>query len=65
MVKIITSIFSIFGESKAVDFSSAEDTAREIFTKMDVNKDGNVSEEEFLNCCLQDETIFDMLTNKD
>ena len=64
MVKIVASIFSLFGECEVVNIASAEDTANEIFTKMDVNKDGTVSEEEFINCCLQDKTISELLTNK-
>ena len=40
---------------------SAEVRARTIFEKMDENNDGHLSQEEFLNGCLQDEDLSKML----
>jgi neurocalcin delta len=34
---------------------------RDIFNKMDVNNDGVLSKEEFINGCLKDETLFNLL----
>ena len=34
----------------------------QIFDKMDANKDGVISEEEFINGCLQDKFLYQMLT---
>ena len=64
MVKVVASIFSVFGDCEAGNEISAEKMANDIFVKMDVDKDGNVSEEEFIKCCLKENTIFNMLTNK-
>ena len=61
MVQVITSIFSLHRESDII--TPAEDTAYAIFARMDVDQDGTISEEEFVNCCLEDKTIFDMFTN--
>ena len=63
MVQVITSIFSLHRESDII--TPAEDTAYAIFARMDVDQDGTISEEEFVNCCLDDKTIFEMLANID
>ena len=65
MVKVVASIFSVFGDFESRGEMSAEDTAIDIFSKMDVDKDGNVSEAEFIKCCLKESTIVDILMNKD
>ncbi|KAB7505683.1 hypothetical protein Anas_01379, partial [Armadillidium nasatum] len=41
---------------------SAEERAKAIFQKMDENNDGNLTQEEFLKGCLQDEELSKMLT---
>lgn len=41
---------------------SAEERAKAIFSKMDENNDGNLTQEEFLKGCLQDEELSKMLT---
>ena len=64
IVKAVSSIFSVFGDCKAGSEISAEKVAKDIFVKMDVDKDGNVSEEEFIKCCLKEDTLFKMLANK-
>ena len=40
---------------------SAEQTAKHIFTKIDENGDGTLTEEEFINGCSEDDEIFKML----
>ena len=34
---------------------------KDIFNKMDLNKDGVLSKEEFINGCMNDETLFNLL----
>jgi Ca2+-binding EF-hand superfamily protein len=40
---------------------SAEERAKSIFAKMDENGDGQLTQEEFLKGCLQDEELSKML----
>lgn len=40
---------------------SAEDRAKNIFAKMDENNDGQLTQDEFLKGCLQDEELSKML----
>lgn len=40
---------------------SAEERAKNIFAKMDENNDGQLTQEEFLKGCLQDEELSKML----
>ena len=40
---------------------SAEEKAKNIFSKIDENSDGRINEEEFLRNCLKDEEICRML----
>ena len=39
-----------------------EQRTKEIFAKMDTNKDGLLSKEEFLNGCMADQFLYQMLT---
>ena len=41
---------------------SPEQRTKEIFTKMDLNKDGVLSKEEFIKGCMADEFLRNMLT---
>ena len=63
MVKVVQAIFSVFGECEAGKEVSAEDTANDIFSKMDTDKNGYISEEEFIKCCME-ESIFNLFSNK-
>lgn len=40
---------------------SAEERAKNIFSKMDENNDGQLTQDEFLKGCLQDEELSKML----
>ena len=64
MENIIGAIHSVFGECDVKPKISVKDTAQHIFKTMDVDKDGKVSEEEFIKCCLREKSIFDMLQLK-
>jgi hypothetical protein len=44
------------------EVESAERRTKEIFDKMDVNKDGVLSKDEFVNGCLADKFLYQMLT---
>ena len=45
-------------------YSLAVDRAQELFSKLDVNNDGDISEEEFIKVCLEDESLFNCLGTK-
>ncbi|XP_074033352.1 A-type potassium channel modulatory protein KCNIP1 isoform X2 [Leptinotarsa decemlineata] len=59
MTDIVTAIYELMG--KLADPSIEEDTIKEkvdrIFQKMDKNRDGVVTLDEFLECCQKDESI--------
>ena len=62
MKKAVKAIFSVFGDCPTKSEVSAEDVAKEIFEKMDVDKDGNVSTDEFIAYCLNESTVYDILS---
>ncbi|CAG0879626.1 unnamed protein product [Darwinula stevensoni] len=62
MIKIVQAIYDMLGNNaanKPVD--SADQRAKIIFNKMDENNDGHLTEEEFLNGCMQDEELSKIL----
>ncbi|CAD5115075.1 DgyrCDS4091 [Dimorphilus gyrociliatus] len=64
MVEIITAIYNMVSSSLAQN--NPEDTPErrtaEIFDKMDENKDGVLSKEEFIKGCMNDQFLYQMLT---
>lgn len=62
MTKIVQAIYKMLG-SKVTGRSpdTAEDRAKKIFTKMDLNGDGCLTEDEFLTGCLNDEDLSKIL----
>ena len=40
----------------------ASKRAMAIFSKMDLNDDGRVTKEEFMQCCLEDDNMINLLT---
>ncbi|KAK2723608.1 hypothetical protein QYM36_002074 [Artemia franciscana] len=63
MTKIVQAIYDMLGNASASrPADSAEDRARSIFARMDENGDGQLTEEEFLRGCLQDEELSKMLS---
>merc|ERR1711936_694234 len=48
---------------KSMDkYESPEARAEGIFKRMDVNKDGKVTRQEFVRCCLEDQKLIELLT---
>ncbi|KAK8378177.1 hypothetical protein O3P69_018860 [Scylla paramamosain] len=63
MTKIVQAIYDMLGTNSASrPADSAEERAKAIFSKMDENNDGNLTQEEFLKGCLLDEELSKMLT---
>ena len=61
MTKIVQAIYDMLGAGATKPTDSAEDRAKNIFSRMDENGDGHLTEEEFLRGCLQDEELSKML----
>merc|ERR1719382_2185858 len=66
MTQIVKSIYSMMGPKQTAavvgDQQSAEDRAEGIFNKMDVNSDGKVTREEFVQACIKDQKMVDLLS---
>ncbi|XP_013380849.1 neuronal calcium sensor 2 [Lingula anatina] len=61
MTEILKAIYSLVGREPQLE-SSPKERARSIFKKMDTNCDGVLTKDEFVQGCLKDETLFNMLT---
>jgi len=61
MTKIVEAIYEMLGSGSVKPVDTPEQRARTIFSKMDDNNDGCLTEEEFLNGCLQDGELAKML----
>uniref|UniRef100_A0A4D5RA48 Neuronal calcium sensor 2 n=1 Tax=Scolopendra viridis TaxID=118503 RepID=A0A4D5RA48_SCOVI len=62
MTKIVQAIYNMLGPSAAnKPQDSAEERAKHIFNKMDLNKDGSLTLDEFLNGCLHDDELSKIL----
>ncbi|KAH0947732.1 hypothetical protein HN011_012195 [Eciton burchellii] len=58
MTKIVQAIYDMLGAcSSNRPADSAEERAKNIFAKMDENNDGQLTQDEFLKGCLQDEEL--------
>ena len=64
MTKLVKSIFAMMGPSKvhSQQFETAEERAKEIFVKMDKNADGKITKDEFVQTCLVDQKLIQLLT---
>ncbi|KAM7539709.1 hypothetical protein Aperf_G00000046513 [Anoplocephala perfoliata] len=61
MVEIIRAIYSMLGADGSSAELSPEARTEEIFDKMDENRDGVLTREEFMNGCLSDQYLLSML----
>ncbi|VDK73769.1 unnamed protein product [Dibothriocephalus latus] len=61
MVEIIRAIYSMLGADGSSAELSPEARTEEIFAKMDENKDGVLTRDEFMNGCLSDQYLLSML----
>lgn len=65
MQEIIASVHNLVGNSGAApedhEFYSARDHANRVFQKLDLNQDGIVTFDEFIETCLKDENIMKSL----
>ena len=62
MTKIVQSIYEMMDASATRPTDSAKEKTMDIFSRMDENGDGHLTEDEFISGCLQDEEISKMLT---
>ena len=63
MINIVQAIDDMLGVDKVRLTDAVEVRARNIFNRMDENKDGNLTEEEFLKGCLQDKELSKILAS--
>ncbi|XP_022252083.1 Kv channel-interacting protein 4-like [Limulus polyphemus] len=63
MADIIISIYNLMGQfaEPSVDETSAREHAERVFQRLDLNKDGVVTFDEFVETCLKDENIIKSL----
>merc|ERR1719430_1650313 len=63
MTNLVKSIYQVMGPNKGKErMESAEERARTIFKKMDRDGDGEVTREEFVQTCLIDKGLIELLT---
>jgi Ca2+-binding EF-hand superfamily protein len=63
MVDIIKAIYNMLGTAMAgQDMDSPKDRTEKIFNKMDVNNDGVLTKSEFVEGCMKDQFLYQMLT---
>ena len=64
MTQMVKSIYTMMGLTKELveHHETAWDKANEIFIRMVNNEDGKVTREEFIQTCLFDEALFELLT---
>ncbi|XP_064607476.1 neuronal calcium sensor 2-like [Liolophura sinensis] len=63
MMEIIGSIYHMLSEGQQTEeLDTPEARTEKIFEKMDVNKDNVLTKDEFINGCLNDECLYQMLT---
>ena len=64
MTKIVKSIFKMIGRGAKQSkdpFETPEKKAEDIFRRMDINSDGRVTRQEFVETCLNDSKLLELL----
>jgi len=61
MTKVITAIYDLLGEENRKGDNSPENRVKKIMEKLDVNDDKSISRDEFVDGCLKDETLRQLL----
>ena len=61
MLKVVRAIYGMRCEEATEPTSVADERARKIFRRMDVNRDGQLTKEEFLRGCLEDDELSKLL----
>ena len=64
LTNLVQSIYKVMGTSKeqAVQEESAEERAKDIFKQMDRDGDGRVTRDVFVQTCLIDQRLIELLT---
>jgi len=63
MTRIVQSIYKMSGiKRRQQQVESPEERAEAIFKKMDINSDGKVTREEFVDTCKEDDKLIELLT---
>ena len=61
MLKVVQAIYSMLRKDATEPISVADERARKIFRRIDVNRDGQLTEEEFLRVCVEDDELSKLL----
>ncbi|CAF1002826.1 unnamed protein product [Adineta ricciae] len=61
MTKVITAIYDLLGEENRKGDNSPENRVKRIMEKLDMNDDKNISREEFVEGCLKDDILRQLL----
>ena len=61
MLKVVQAIYGMLNKDATEPMSDSDERARKIFRRMDVNRDGLLTEEEFLRGCLEDDELSKLL----
>lgn len=62
MVEIMRAIYLMVGRQPTNGLESPKTRTQDIFRRMDQNKDGVLTKDEFIRGCMNDETLYNMLT---
>lgn len=61
MTKVITAIYDLLGEENRKGDNSPENRVKKIMEKLDLNDDKNISRDEFVDGCLKDDVLRQLL----
>ena len=64
MKKIVKDLFALLSTKELQTVENETKMADDVFTEMDVDKDGKVTKEEFIQACLSHEKISSMMALK-